>query len=158
MYARGRGNRKKKRISSDFGVRILSGGVEKSADFSDALWEVEGKIDLFWMLPDIDIFTPASIEELFKFSFETKTPVFTFADKYVERGALFSSAVDFFYIGEQCAEITEKILAGVDIQSLKPLEPENEILAINLSTALALSVNFNHDMAYKMRSYRGRKW
>ncbi len=144
------------RIASGSGVRILSRRLEKRQDFFDALWEME-KTDLFWMLEDIDIFTTAAIKELFDYSFETKTPVFTFSDKWVERGALFSSGIDLFDTGRQCAEITQKILSGVDIQSLKPIEPDKEVLSINMSTAKALSVDFNHEMARKMRSFTGRK-
>ncbi len=141
------------RIASGSGVRILSERLEKKEDFSEALWRMEGKIDLFWMLPDIHVFTPAAMKELLDYSYKTKTPVFTYSSKWVERGAFFSSEIDLRDIGSQCSDISEKILSGVDVRTLKPLEPRKELMSINIHTAVDLSVDFNHDMSYKMRSY-----
>ncbi len=145
------------RTTSGSGVRLLSKRLAKRADFPDALREMEGKIDLFWMIPCVDTFTRSSIDELMDFSARSRTPVFTFSEYYVARGALFSSDVDVVDIGRQCREISLKILAGADPRTLKPVEPEKEVLAVSISTELTMSLDLNQEMVYKMKAYAGRK-
>ncbi len=145
------------RATSGSHVRLLSKRLEKRADFPDALREMEGKIDLFWMLPDAEIFSRSAIEELMDYSSRTKTPVFTFTEYWVARGALFSSDVDIADIGRQCREISLKILAGADARTLKPVEPEKEVLAVNLSTLISLSPTIDEEMINEMRAYAGGK-
>ncbi|MCP4686496.1 MAG: hypothetical protein GY859_00500, partial [Desulfobacterales bacterium] len=52
------------RTTSESHVRLLSKRLGERADFPGALREMGGKIDLFRMLPDADVFTRSSIGSL----------------------------------------------------------------------------------------------
>jgi putative ABC transport system substrate-binding protein len=73
---------------------------------------MRNRIDILWMLPDPTVITPAMVEYLFQFSFQYNVPIFSFADKYVEMGAVAALVVDPHDLGVQAGEIVKTLSAG----------------------------------------------
>lgn len=69
---------------------------------------LRGKIDVYWMLPDLAVVTPETVEYLLLFSLEDGVPILTFSEKYVEMGALLSVGIDAFDLGAQAGELAAK--------------------------------------------------
>ena len=103
--------------------------------------EIKDKIDVFWMLPDLTVITPETVEFLLLYSFENKIPLFTFSEKYVEMGAFLSMDIDAFDMGRQAGEMALEILAGADVRNIRQTYARKAIVSTNLLIARKLGIN-----------------
>lgn len=94
------------------GIELVTKQVSDASKIPAALDEMQGKIDILWMLPDPAVASDETVELLLRFSFQHAVPVFSFAKKYVEMGAVASLDVDPYDMGVQAAEIFRKVSAG----------------------------------------------
>ncbi|MDH5298572.1 MAG: hypothetical protein OEV91_06095 [Desulfobulbaceae bacterium] len=78
------------------------------------------RIDAYWMIPDLTVLTPATLEALFLQSLQRRIPVVTFADKYLESGAAVSITFDLDGMGRQAGEMASGILAGTPVGKMSP--------------------------------------
>jgi ABC-type uncharacterized transport system substrate-binding protein len=93
-------------------IELVAKQVHDASKIPAALDEMQGKIDVLWMLPDPAVAAGETVELLLRFSFQHAVPVFSFAKKYVEMGAVASLDVDPYDMGVQAAEILRKVSAG----------------------------------------------
>ncbi len=136
-------------------VGLISKMVVDSDGIPGALREMEGKIDLIWMIPAGFIYQNGGLEKLLDFSFKTNTPVFTYTEKYAKAGALLSTSVDPGDIGRQIAMLSEEILAGANIEDMENPEPEKAIITINVRTVEAVSVDIEMAIVNRARLDKG---
>jgi ABC-type uncharacterized transport system substrate-binding protein len=83
----------------------------------------------------------AHIDLLIRKSKEDKIPLTVHEDSMVEQGGLVSYGANIRLIGVQAAKIMAKILKGVKPAEIPVQTPEKLALAINLTTAKAISVD-----------------
>ncbi len=112
---------------------------------------MKGKIDAFWMLPDLTVITPETVEYLLLFSLENTVPILTFAQKYVELGALLCVGIDAFDIGAQAGEMAEKILSGRDVKDVQWVDARKAVISINLKVARKLGITIDEKVIMKAR-------
>ena len=93
------------------GIKLIAKEVHSSKRVPSLIKDMTGKIDIFWMLPDLTVITPETVEFLLLISLGNNIPILTFSEKYVELGALLSIGIDAFDIGCQAGEIAKKILS-----------------------------------------------
>lgn len=125
------------------GVKLIASEIHSSKNAPSLITNMKGNIDLFWMLPDITVITPETVEFLLLFSIENKTPILTFSDKYVELGALMSIGIDPFDIGIQAGEMAKKILSGRDVKDVQRVDARKAVISINLKIAKKLGINID---------------
>jgi len=125
------------------GITLIAKKVYESRDVPQLIEEMKGKIDAFWMLPDITVITPETLEFLFLFSLENKIPVLTFSDKYLGRGALISIGIDAFDIGIQAGEMTNKLLSGKDAADVHRIDARKATIHINRKIARKLKIHID---------------
>jgi putative ABC transport system substrate-binding protein len=125
------------------GVNLVAKEIKSSRDVPSEIKKMEGKVDGFWMLPDVTVFTPEGLEYLFLFSMKNKVPILTFSEVYLESGALISIGVDSFDMGAQAGEIAMEILSGRPVSDIHPADARKEVISINLkiSGKLGLSID-----------------
>jgi putative tryptophan/tyrosine transport system substrate-binding protein len=68
------------------GIKILAMEVHSPREVPSSLHAMRGKIDIFWMLPDLTVITPETLELFLLLSLEDRIPILTFSEKYVELG------------------------------------------------------------------------
>lgn len=117
------------------GVSLVAKEIRASRDAPPEIRKMEGQIDAFWMMPDVTVITPESIEYLFLFSMKNRVPILTFSDVYLESGALISIGVDSFDMGAQAGEMAKKILSGIPVTEIPPEDARKEVIAINLKVS-----------------------
>jgi len=132
--------RRSRAAAEKAGILLIAREIHSPKDVPVQLQALRGKIDVFWMLPDITVVTPETVELLFLFSFENRIPVITFSDKYLEMGALISFDIDTADIGMQAWGITEKILSGMDIKKIKEADARKAVVTVNRKTARKLGI------------------
>ena len=133
------------------GIELVAMETHSSKDVPALLKNMKGKIENFWMLPDVTVVTPETVEFLLLFSFENNIPVITFSDKYVEMGALMSLSIDADDIGKQAWEIVEKVLSGTDIKRFAEIDARKIDVTINQKTAKKLGITIGKEILNKAR-------
>jgi putative tryptophan/tyrosine transport system substrate-binding protein len=124
----------------DAGVNMIARDISEAREAPSAIMELKGKVDGFWMLPDATVFTPETREFLFLFSMENRVPILTFAEKYVESGAMISIGMDPFDMGVQAGEMALGILSGKPVSAVQPVDARKRVITINQKIAGKLGV------------------
>jgi putative ABC transport system substrate-binding protein len=94
------------------GVELVVKQVHDARDVPRLVEELRNRIDILWMLPDPTVTTPTVVDYLLQFSIQQNVPVFSFANKYVEMGAVAALVVDPYAMGVQAGEIVHRLSAG----------------------------------------------
>ncbi|MBF0463534.1 MAG: hypothetical protein HQK88_04140 [Nitrospirae bacterium] len=92
-------------VAASLGFEIIIHEVHSAKDIPGALNAIKDKIEALWLIPDVTVAPPEMIELYELFSARYNKPLFTFADKHLERGASLSVSVSPVDIGKQAGEI-----------------------------------------------------
>ncbi|KAF0218687.1 MAG: hypothetical protein FD174_2780 [Geobacteraceae bacterium] len=133
--------KKAQQAAGMMGIELLAKEVRRSKDVPELLNGMKGAINAFWMLPDTTVVTPETVEFFLLFSQEHKIPILTFANKYVEMGALISLDIDAFDLGRQAGEMAKKALEGTPVRDLPRSDARRSVLKINRNVARKLGIN-----------------
>jgi putative tryptophan/tyrosine transport system substrate-binding protein len=94
------------------GIELVVKQAHDKRDIPRLVDEMRNKIDVLWMLPDPTVITNTMVEYLLQFSFHYNVPIFSFATKYVEMGAVAALVVDPYTLGVQAGEMVKTLSAG----------------------------------------------
>ena len=128
------------------GIQLIVRKATKASDVPSLLKDMSDKISAFWMLPDITLMTPESIELLLITSMEKSIPILTFSNKYVEMGALMSVAVDPHDMGMQAGELAKKIMSGDIKGEDKRIFARKGIISFNTKVAEKLGIELKQEV------------
>ncbi len=124
------------RIARDQGVRLVTKAIASSKDSFAALDAMQGEIDALWILPDLTVLAPESVQYMLLFSFRNRIPLLGLSENQARMGALlglsFESGRD---IGSQAAELANEILSGKSAGELPITTARRVRLTVNLKTA-----------------------
>jgi putative ABC transport system substrate-binding protein len=123
------------------GISLVARKVETENELPAAVSEVARKSDVFLMLPDTKIYTPASVKAVLLESLRAKFPVVGLSSHYTKAGALFSLDSDYDEVGRQAAEIALRILSGEDPGSIAPMLPRKSRLSVNVAVAQRMGID-----------------
>lgn len=126
--------------AAKIGLNLIARQIRDPSQAPDLILGMKDKIDVFWMLPDVTVATPETVEFLLLFSFENKVPIFTFSEKYVEMGAFMSMDIDARDMGRQAGEMAKAILAGADVNRIKPVYAARAVVSTNVMIARKLGI------------------
>jgi putative tryptophan/tyrosine transport system substrate-binding protein len=145
---------KKARVSvRDSGMELIAREVHNPKEVPARLQSLKGSIDLFWMLPDTTVVTPETVEYFLLFSLESRIPILSFSEKYVEQGALLSFDIDPVDLGRQAGEMARLVLAGNPLAGISPTDPRSVLLTVNSKVAKNLGRAVSRDMIDKAKIY-----
>lgn len=147
----GRLAEKAQEAAGKIGIKLVTKEVHNSKNVPQLIQDMKGKIDVFWMLPDLTVITPETVEFMLLFSLENKIPILAFSEKYVEMGALISISVDAFDMGSQAGEIANKILTGSNAMNTEQVDARKTIISINLKAAKKLGITIKENILRKAR-------
>jgi putative tryptophan/tyrosine transport system substrate-binding protein len=124
-------------------VGLIATAVRRSRDVPQLLNSMKGKAGVFWMLPDVTVITPETVESLLLFSLENHIPILTFSEKYLEMGALLSIGIDPFDIGSQAGETAQKIFSGNSVRDAQHVDARKALLSVNVKIAGKLGITID---------------
>ncbi len=137
------------RAAEERGIQLVLRKAERSSDVPPLIDAMRGKIDAFWMLPDITVVNLEAVKYLLLFSFQNRVPVFTFSDKYVSMGALAALNIVPFDIGVQAGEMAKKLSKVQDDTTPLRTEARKATLTINRTVAAKLGIRIRDDILRK---------
>ncbi len=129
-----------RKVAAKLQVRLVATEIRDPKQAPSLVAAMKDQIDVFWMLPDLTVITPETVEFLLLFSFENKIPLFTFSEKYVEMGAFLSMDIDAFDMGRQAGEMALQIQAGEDVARIRQTYARKAIVSTNLLIARKLGI------------------
>ncbi len=123
------------------GLDVLALQTSSPHEVYGRLETLRGRIGVLWMLPDLTVLTPQTVQAIFRFSMEERVPVVTFAEKYLRRGALIALTPDYRLMGEQAAALAVRCLAGKGEAVVPPVTEPRVRVEINTDVARKLGVS-----------------
>ncbi len=84
------------------------------------------------MLPNYDLWERVTLNRIFHFTLRNQIPVVTDSKRYMKWGAVMSVSSRPDDIGRLLAIIIKDILDGKDVETMKPIRPENREITISL--------------------------
>jgi putative ABC transport system substrate-binding protein len=119
---------------------LVSRAVSDSHEVPGQLADLQGDIDCFWMIPDLTVTTPQTVEAILLFSLENRVPVLTFSEKYLRMGATVSVTYDLNKMGKQASELANRILFNGAVSQSPYHEVESTKISINRKVAEKLGI------------------
>jgi putative tryptophan/tyrosine transport system substrate-binding protein len=132
------------------GVELIVKQGHDQRDIPRLVNEMRNKIDVLWMLPDPTVVTPAMVEYLLQFSFQYNVPIFSFADKYIEMGAVAALVVDPHALGVQAGEIVKTLSSGR--KSAIRVYARTPRLTINTKVAAKMGLKISDEILRKVEA------
>ncbi len=128
------------------GVSLVQRKVTRASDVPEAIDLISGRVDVFWMLPDVTVVNPESVKYLLGASYRHNVPVFSFTKKYVEIGAAAGLHVSPAEIGAQAADIGKRILSDRNVKSPLRVDARKASLIVNDRIIRKLGTVVNQDV------------
>lgn len=125
------------------GLVLVAKRAYRAKDVPSQILGMKQAIDVFWMVPDITVITPETVEFLILFSLENNIPLLTFSEKYLELGAFMSTGIDPFDMGVQAAEMAGKILRGKEKGPARQVHARRIVVSTNLMIAGKLGIHLS---------------
>jgi putative ABC transport system substrate-binding protein len=107
---------------------------------------LEAVPDALWLLPDLTVISPETVEFLFNYSMAHKIPVIAFSEQYLALGAFMSISLDVYELGRQTGEMANTIFGGKPLTQIPPAEAQKTVVTINRTVAGNLGIPI-HDAA-----------
>ena len=127
--------------ASPLGLDIVSAPITKAREVPSRLMDIRDQVDLLWMIPDVTVMTPQTIEFFLLFSVENKIPLVAFSEKYVDLGALMAFGLDAGDMGRQAGEMANQVLSGTSPGKLPIQDARKVSVTINQTLAIKLGIH-----------------
>ena len=127
-------------VAAKMQVQLVAREIHDPRQAPSLVMDMKDTIDVFWMLPDLTVIIPETVEFLLLFSFQNKIPLFTFSEKYVEMGAFLSVDIDAVDMGRQAGEMALEILAGQRVEKMKQAYARKATIVTNAMIARKLGI------------------
>jgi putative tryptophan/tyrosine transport system substrate-binding protein len=110
-------------------IELVAEKTRSAKEVPELLAGLRGRIDAFWILPDLTVVTPHTLEKILLFSFAEKIPVLSFSG--LEAGAAVTVTFDLIAMGERAGELAREILQGGNAGELAPVLPDKIKIELN---------------------------
>jgi putative tryptophan/tyrosine transport system substrate-binding protein len=125
------------------GVKLIARDVRNAAQAAQAIEELAGNVDAFWLLWDPVIANTANFRKLVEFSLRHKVALISPATPFVEAGALMSISADYFETGKRAGELAREIRQGkLSIGDISIQAPAGPVITLNSEVARRLGIAF----------------
>ena len=132
-----------RQAAGEMGIMLTAREIHHARDVATSAMEMKGDIDVFWMLPDLTVMTPETVEFLLLFSLKYQIPLLAFSEKWLDLGAFVSTGIDAFDMGAQAGDMANKILSGRQVKNVQQALARKYVVSTNLMIAGKLGIGLN---------------
>ena len=125
------------------GIALKAKGVHHPREVATSAMEMKRDIDVFWMLPDVTVMTPETVEFLLLYSLNYQIPLLAFSEKYLDLGAFISTGIDASDMGAQAGDMANKILSGMQVKNVQQALARQYVVSTNVMVAGKLGIGLN---------------
>ena len=119
--------------------RLDTYGVQSSIELVEILKQLSN-IDAVLLLPNAQLLTPATMEEVYLLSFRKRIPLLGISEKQVRDGALLALVADLTDMGREIGEYTSLVMRGTHTNQLSPAPARRFDLYLNTETARKMGI------------------
>ncbi len=101
--------REAQRAAAGLGLTLVAGEIARPGELAGQLEKLRGSAEVLWVLPDPTVLQAENFNLLLLASFESRTPLFGFARKYAELGAVAATHVEPAALGAQAAALLRRL-------------------------------------------------
>lgn len=142
-----------KKAASKLDLEIVTTGITNVNDVPQALNSLLGKIDVLYIPTDNVV--ASSMPLISKSCFDKNIPIIGAEEAHVKAGALATTGIDYYKLGEQTANVAVEIINGKDPKDI-PISTLNDTqLVINTDAAKKLNVKIPEDLLGKAEKVTG---
>ena len=138
---------KAQQIAEEMNILLTTKEIHHAREVATSAMEMKGDIDVFWMLPDVTVMTPETVEFLLLYSLNYQIPLLAFSEKYLDLGAFISTGIDAFDMGAQAGDMANKILSGRQVKNVQQALARKYVVSTNLMIAGKLGISVNMAMS-----------
>lgn len=95
--------REARAAASALNLTLEAREIARPGELSRRLEQLRGQVDAIWLLPDPTVLHAENLDVLLLDSFASRVPLYGFARKYVEQGAIAAAHLDAAALGAQAA-------------------------------------------------------
>jgi putative ABC transport system substrate-binding protein len=132
-----------RQAAGEMGIVLTAKEVRHAREVATSAMEMKGDIDVFWMLPDVTVMTPETVEFLGLFSLKYRIPLLAPAEKWLDMGAFVSTEIDAFDMGVQAGDMANKILSGKHVKHVQQAHARTYVVSSNVMVAGKLGIGLN---------------
>jgi len=125
--------------AENMGVSLDTVYISGKDEIDSTVGALRGKTDCIIVNNNMEVMH--AMDDLIKTSLRSKIPLITTNEPSVVKGALATSAVDYFKEGQKAGKMAVSILKGASPSVIQVEEPSSYRLVINLKTARTLGIN-----------------
>lgn len=129
--------------AGEMDILLTARKIHHAKDVATSAMEMKGDIDVFWMLPDLTVMTPVTVEFLALFSLKYRIPLLAPSEIWLNRGAFLSTGIDNFDMGAQAGDMANKILSGTQVKNVQQTLARKYVVSKNLMIAGKLGIGLN---------------
>ncbi|MDA8165508.1 MAG: ABC transporter substrate binding protein [Desulfobacteraceae bacterium] len=133
--------------AAKLGMALVVEKTSSSKEVPDLLARLRGRIDAFWLLPDLTVVTPQTLEKILLFSVMEKIPVLSFSEKHLEAGAAVAVTFDLPAMGEKAGELAWDVLQGGKACKVSAVLPDKVKIEINRTVLQKLGSDYRPERA-----------
>lgn len=123
-------------VVAEYGMVINAVEVGSAIEVPLTIKALAPKIDVLWLVPDIDVCSKDSLSFILSYCRENKLPAMVFAPYLVKAGGIAAYSIDYKDIGRQTASVISKILIeGVAAGAIPIATPEKIDYVISLKNS-----------------------
>ncbi|GAM10788.1 ABC transporter substrate binding protein [Geobacter sp. OR-1] len=135
-------------VGSGEQLRLLNGGsksrldsysVESSIELVDTL-KTLSNTDAILLLPNAQLLTPATMEEVYLLSFRKRIPLLGISERQVRDGALLALVADLTDMGREIGEYASLVIRGAHADQLPPAPARRFDVYLNTETAKKMGI------------------
>jgi len=101
--------REARAAAAELNLKLVALEIARPGELPSRLEQLRGRVDVIWVLPDPTVLQGENLDTLLLASFESRVPLYGFARKYVELGAIAALQFDFAALGGQLAESLRRL-------------------------------------------------
>ncbi|MGH7899985.1 MAG: ABC transporter substrate binding protein, partial [Candidatus Binatia bacterium] len=113
------------------GLAIVKAAARDPREVDAVFRGLKRDIDVLWVIPDSTVVTRESFELLALHAAESRLPFVAFSESFARQGALLAFYPDAASVGEQCAALAARVLAGEVPSAIGVQAPARTMVAVN---------------------------
>jgi len=145
------GSSEQLRTLSSGGKRLDTYSVQSSIELVNAIKQLNNA-DAVLLLPNAQLLTPATMEEVYLLSFRKGIPLLGISEKQVRDGALFALVADLTDMGRKIGEYASLVMRGTHTDQLPPAPARRFDIYLNTETARKMGIQLPDGL---MRTAKG---
>jgi putative ABC transport system substrate-binding protein len=122
-------------VAKGLGINLVSVKITSEKEIPQSLEWLKRQTQGLWSVPDGDIFSPSSTEQILLFTLRNGIPFMGLSSVYVRAGALFALDCDYVDTGKQAGEIALLVFSGKYPSEIPIATPRKIYLSLNQRTA-----------------------